>query len=127
MTTPTDHTIELLRRQGRWLPTFRELANPKKSSPSFLRDLASIVGRFVLGASTDHLLELTERERDRIFNLGYFTWVAQRGISLSNFEARRSQTFWLALQFRLDEWDEMIVQFNRRVRTRAVQTGEGCA
>ena len=30
--------------------------------------------------ATDHLLELTHVERERIFNLGYFTWVEQQGV-----------------------------------------------
>ena len=29
-------------------------------------------------------VELTERERERIFNLGYFTWVEQQGVSLED-------------------------------------------
>jgi len=42
-------------------------------------DAAEIFGRYLLGAATDHLLELTHRDRERIFNLGYFTWVEQQG------------------------------------------------
>ncbi len=38
--------------------------------------------------------ELTHEERARIFNLGYYTWVEQQGVSLEDFEARRSQAFW---------------------------------
>ena len=33
----------------------------------------------------------TYEERERIFNLGYFTWVEQQGVSLDEFEARRHQ------------------------------------
>jgi cysteine synthase A len=33
--------------------------------------------------------ELTPIDRDRIFNLGYFTWVEQQGVPLAEFEARR--------------------------------------
>ena len=29
----------------------------------------------------DHVLELTRADRDRIFNLGYFTWVEQQGVA----------------------------------------------
>ena len=41
---------------------------------------AEIVGQHLLGADTDHVLEATGRERERIFNLGYFTWVEQQGV-----------------------------------------------
>ncbi len=67
----------------------------------------------VLGASDDNLLELTEQDRRRIFNLGYFTWVEQQGVSFGEFVARRDQQFWRDLQSRLPRWDEMIAQFNR--------------
>ena len=38
-------------------------------------------GRWMLGGGTDHLLETTKQDRERIFNLGYFTWVEQQGLS----------------------------------------------
>lgn len=66
------------------------------------------------GASTDHVLPLGEVERNRIFNLGYFTWVEQRGVTLADFEARRDQAFWRGLRGLLPAWDEMIAAFNRR-------------
>ena len=43
----------------------------------------------LLGTATDHFLELGRVERERIFNLGYFTWVEQQGVSLEDFQARR--------------------------------------
>jgi hypothetical protein len=33
------------------------------------------------------VLDATERERERIFNLGYFTWVEQQGIALADFDS----------------------------------------
>ncbi len=42
----------------------------------------------LLGAATDHSLELGHRDRERIFNLGYYTWVEQQGVSLAEFTAR---------------------------------------
>ncbi len=71
--------------------------------------------RHLLGASADHLLELNERERARIFNLGYYTWVEQRGVPIDAFEARRPQTFWKALRAKVQEWDERIADLNQRV------------
>ncbi|HFE45556.1 MAG TPA: pyridoxal-5'-phosphate-dependent protein subunit beta, partial [Nannocystis exedens] len=48
----------------------------------------------------------------RIFNLGYFTWVEQQGVSLDEFERRRSQDFWRGLRDLLPHWDQMIEAFN---------------
>jgi cysteine synthase len=77
-------------------------------------------GEHLAGAATDNLLELTQRERDRIFNLGYYTWVEQQGVPLEAFEARRPQAFWKRLRETIPAWDEMIVDFNRQVGVAAV-------
>ena len=74
---------------------------------------AEIVGQHLLGAGTEHVLDATERERERIFNLGYFTWVEQQGIALADFDRRRSQAFWRGLHDLVPQWDEMISAFNR--------------
>jgi cysteine synthase len=71
-------------------------------------------GRWVLAAGTDHLLETTTRDRERIFNLGYFTWVEQQGFSIEDFVARREPSFWETLRCKLPKWDEMIKEFNSR-------------
>jgi cysteine synthase len=71
--------------------------------------------RHLLGASTDHLLELSETDRHRIFNLGYFTWVEQQGVSLPEFEARRQQKFWTGLRALVPVWDRLIDEFNQHV------------
>jgi hypothetical protein len=76
---------------------------------------AEAYGEHLAGASTDNLLELTQRDRDRIFNLGYYTWVEQQGVPLGEFEARRSQAFWRELQQAVPAWDQMIADFNRQV------------
>jgi len=71
-----------------------------------------VFGRFLLGAVDDHLIEATFDDRQRIFNLGYFTWVEQQGVTFADFVARRDQQFWVALRRRLETWDEMIDAFN---------------
>ncbi len=75
---------------------------------------AETFGRSLLGAGTDNLLELSQRERERVFNLGYYTWVEQQGVSLEDFEARRSQSFWRGLRELIPAWDAMIEDFNAR-------------
>jgi cysteine synthase A len=67
----------------------------------------------LLGASTEHVLELSPIDRDRIFNLGYFTWVEQQGVSLEDFERRRSQRFWTELRELVSLWDRRIEEFNQ--------------
>ena len=73
---------------------------------------AELVGEHLLGADTEHVLDATERERARIFNLGYFTWVEQQGIALADFDRRRSQDFWHGLHALVPQWDDMITAFN---------------
>ena len=68
----------------------------------------------LLGTQSDHILETTHRDRNRIFNLGYYTWVEQQNISLNDFESRRDQRFWHKLHQLLPIWDEMIREFNKR-------------
>jgi cysteine synthase len=75
--------------------------------------LAELYGRHLAGANTEHVLEAATRERERIFNLSYFTWVEQQGVGLADFEKRRSQAFWRGLHDLVPQWDEMIDAFNR--------------
>jgi len=77
-------------------------------------DAAEAFGRWMLAAGPDDLLEATLADRNRIFNLGYYTWVEQQGVSLSDFESRRDQRFWVGLQDLLPVWDAMIEDFNER-------------
>ncbi|MDH3248499.1 MAG: pyridoxal-phosphate dependent enzyme, partial [Acidimicrobiia bacterium] len=75
---------------------------------------AAAHARFLEGTDTEHLLELSEVDRRRIFNLGYYTWVEQQNIPFPTFEARRRQAWWDGLRSYTDRWDEMIVEFNER-------------
>ncbi len=78
-------------------------------------DAAEVFGRHLGDVDTDHMIECTARDRTRIFNLGYYTWVEQQGTPLELFESRRSQDFWRELRRFLGVWDEMITEFNARV------------
>ena len=81
----------------------------------FDEDAASAVfARWMLGADTDNLLVTTGEDRTRIFNLGYYTWVEQQGVSIADFVARRDQSFWRGLRVKLDAWDQLIGEFNAR-------------
>jgi hypothetical protein len=72
-------------------------------------------GRHLLGAATDRMLELGQTDRHRIFNLGYFTWVEQQGVSVAEFSSRRGQGFWRGLRELVPVWDRLIEEFNARV------------
>jgi cysteine synthase len=75
---------------------------------------AEVYGEHLLGAATDHVLELTHRDRERIFNLGYYTWVEQQGVPLEEFEARRDPAFWSGLRELVPAWDDLIDDVNSR-------------
>lgn len=75
---------------------------------------AETYARYLAGAGTEHLLELSSWDRTRIFNLGYFTWVEQQSVPLSEFVARRDQRYWTQMRQVLPVWDRMIDEFNAR-------------
>ena len=75
---------------------------------------AEIYGQYLKGITSDYTLELNQREKERIFNLGYYTWVEQQGVNINDFEKRRDQTFWnehynymLSLDNRIKEFNNM--------------------
>ncbi len=93
----------------------RELALARYFPGGFDEVAASeVFGEHLLGAATDNLIELTRGERERIFNLGYYTWVEQQGISLEEFEARRNPSFWTGIHDLVRDWDALIDEFNAR-------------
>ena len=78
-------------------------------------DAAEVFGEHLGSVSTDDMIDCTEADRRRIFNLGYYTWVEQQGTPFDLFEARRSQDFWTGLRRYVGVWDDMIDDFNERV------------
>ena len=54
----------------------------------------NIFKQYMKNISTDNMVQLSDRDRERIFNLGYYTWVEQQNIELSDFEIRKNQSFW---------------------------------
>jgi len=91
-----------------------ELEKTKKEYQGIYDEIscAEIYGRFLKGITTDHTLELNQKEKERIFNLGYYTWVEQQGIDLNDFEKRRDQGFWLEHYNHILSLDERIEEFN---------------
>ena len=78
-------------------------------------DAAEAFGQHLGHVSTEHMIDLTEADRRRIFHLGYYTWVEQQGTPFALFEERRDQAFWRGLRRYVGAWDEMISDFNGRV------------
>lgn len=79
-------------------------------------EAAETFGQYALGCQSDNVLELNQRDRERVFNLGYFTWCEQQGIDIEAFVARKDQAFWQKMRSYVPEWDKMIEDFNRRVQ-----------
>jgi cysteine synthase len=77
-------------------------------------EAAEVYGEHLLGAATDHFQELGHRDRERIFNLGYYTWVEQQGISVEDFVARRDPAFWAGILEVVPVWDDLIDEMNAR-------------
>ncbi len=73
--------------------------------------------RYLRGISTDHILELRYRDRKRIHNLKYYTWVEQQGKDARELEAQwYDRDYWKRIQEQLPEIDALIEAFNERVR-----------
>ena len=77
-------------------------------------DAAEIFGRCLSGCEPAYVYELSSQDRKRIFNLGYYTWVEQRGIEIEDFDRRKQQSFWDNVAAEQAQWDELIVEFNRQ-------------
>jgi len=80
------------------------------------RDAAADYSRWLMGQSTDNMLELRYPDRRRVHNLKYFTWVEQQGKTYADIQAMWNQPdYWTDVQKQAGEIDELIVEFNRDV------------
>jgi len=73
---------------------------------------SNIYRKYIKEIDTDNMLELSQNDKERIFNLGYFTWVEQQGVSLVDFEKRKDQQFWLDHYNHMISLDSRIEKFN---------------
>ena len=93
-----------------------EIARAKQFARGFSEvEAAQAFGQHLLGAATDHVSELGRFDRERIFNLGYYTWVEQQGTRLDHFDERRDQRFWDELMNLVPIWDALIEDLNAAV------------
>lgn len=70
--------------------------------------------RYLEGAETDHLRELSYADRKALHNFKYFTWVEQQGRDVNELRALWDPDFWTETFGQAAEWDRLIVEFNQR-------------
>jgi len=72
--------------------------------------------RYLLGLSTDHMLELSHYDRKRIHNLKYFTWIEQQGRELEELNAQWYDypDYWQGIRGQVGEIDRLIREFNEK-------------
>ena len=113
---PDDVLITIATDGGALYPSERVKTLARRFNNDFTAvDAAEVFGEHMGAIGTDSMIDCTERDRNRIFNLGYYTWVEQQGTPLDVFEARRSQSFWRHIRTYQPVWDNLITEFNARV------------
>ncbi|HSG26776.1 MAG TPA: pyridoxal-phosphate dependent enzyme [Anaerolineales bacterium] len=79
-------------------------------------DASADHARYLVGQTTDNMLELRYPDQKRVHNLKYFTWVEQQGKTYEEIQAQWYQRdYWTNIQSQVGEIDELIVAFNERV------------
>jgi cysteine synthase len=113
---PDDALITVATDGAALYPSERDKITARDFGGGFTNlDAAAVWGEHLANVPMGHALECSERDRTRIFNLGYYTWVEQQDTPFELFEARRSQDFWRGLRKFLPVWDDMIHEFNASV------------
>jgi len=73
--------------------------------------------RYLQGVTTDYMEELGYRERQRIHNLKYYTWVEQQGRTYEEIMAQwYDPDYWLEVQTQQPEIDALIEEFNHKAK-----------
>ena len=95
-----------------------ELAKTKKQFSKIYDQVtcAEIFAKNFEAITVDHTMELSQIDKERIFNLGYYTWVEQQGTSLEEFESRRNQSFWDKHYTDMISLDPKIKEFNSLIK-----------
>jgi cysteine synthase len=71
--------------------------------------------RYLLGLTTDHILDLRYTDRRRIHNLKYYTWIEQQGREYEELMAQwYDRNYWNSFQNQVGEIDALIEEFNQR-------------
>jgi cysteine synthase A len=113
---PDDAIITIATDGGAMYPSERAKTIDRRYRGEFSHtDAAEAFGQHLAHTSTEHMIDMSEAERRRVFNLGYYTWVEQQATPFDLFEERRDQAFWRNLRPYVGVWDDMITEFNGRV------------
>jgi cysteine synthase len=110
---PDDVVMTIATDSARLYETEMQAAQAKFFPDGFSpADAGGVFASCLAETSTKHVLPLGPAERRRIFNLGYFTWVEQQGISVEDFDSRKEQSFWQGVAASAPLWDAVIQEFN---------------
>jgi len=71
---------------------------------------------YLKGITTDNMLELSYKQRKRIHNLKYFTWIEQQGKDVRELKEQwyNYQEYWTSIQNQVGEIDTLINEFNSK-------------
>jgi hypothetical protein len=93
----------------------RILEAREKYGPFDREKSAVVFHRDLMGLNTEAVLELTYRDRKRMHNLKYFTWVEQQGKTVEELNAQwYDDDYWKRQWSKVDEWDAEIEEFNEK-------------
>jgi cysteine synthase len=79
-------------------------------------DAAKDFERYLMGVTTDWILEMSYWDKKRIHNLKYFTWIEQQGKTIEELDAQwYDENYFKDKLESYREWDGLIKEFNERV------------
>jgi hypothetical protein len=79
-----------------------------------LNDAAANHARYLLGTTTDNILELGYPDRKRVHNLKYYTWVEQQGKTYQEIQEQwYDDSYWVDIQKQVNGIDDLITEFNQ--------------
>ena len=79
-------------------------------------DAAGHFAHYLEGQSTDNLLDMTYQDKRRVHNLKYYTWVEQQGKTYEEIQDQwYDPDYWTGYQSQVEEIDDLIEEFNKKV------------
>jgi cysteine synthase A len=77
---------------------------------------AADYAQYLMGLTTDHMLDMRYTDRRRVHNLKYYTWVEQQGRDHDELVAQwYDNDYWTSIQEQIPEIDTLIQEFNKEV------------
>ncbi len=113
-----DHDDVILTVLTDSMDLYRSRLDELREAEGALRDTDAerIAYRHIDGLRADNVLELTYRERRRVHNLKYYTWVEQQGMDSGELTRQwYDKRYWRSIQELAAGIDEMIEAFNAEV------------